>query len=75
MSVLSLQRLTLGNVIDYSLGVVPLAAGFLILPSLAGAAGREPAEAWELSLSLPTYIIYLHVVENSAVPQKRSQLA
>ena len=44
MSVLSLQRLTLGNVIDYSLGVVPLAAGFLILPSLAGAAGRETAD-------------------------------
>ena len=53
---LALQRLTLGNVIDYSLGVAPLTAGFLILPSLAGAAGREPAEAWELSLSLPTYM-------------------
>ena len=55
---LALQRLTLGNVIDYSLGVVPLAAGFLILPSLAGAAGREPAEAWELSLSLPTLLAH-----------------
>ena len=71
MSVISLQRLTLGNCLDYTLGVGPIAFGFLAVPTLARAAGREPLEAWvQLPLSLPT--LYMHFTHTTdAIQQQR----
>ena len=46
MSVVMLGRLSRGSLFDYALGVGPIAAGMLVVPTLACAAGREPREAW-----------------------------
>ncbi|KAL3928477.1 MAG: hypothetical protein SGPRY_002371 [Prymnesium sp.] len=53
MSVEWLGRLSRGSLFDYALAMGPIAAGFLLVPTLSCAAAREPPEWWpQLSISL-----------------------
>ena len=67
MSVVLTGRLSRGTLLDYAASVGPIAAGFVLVPTLACAAGHEPPETWpQLALSLPT--LYKHFTHTSDAP-------
>ncbi|KAL1529490.1 hypothetical protein AB1Y20_000436 [Prymnesium parvum] len=64
MSVVWLRTLSRGAFYDYALGVGPIAAGFLLVPTLNCAAGREAPPGWP-QLPLPLAMLHCHFTHTS----------
>ena len=59
MAVVLTGRLSRGSCYEYGLAVGPIAAGFLLVPTLGRAAGREPPESWpQLALAMPALLAH-----------------